>query len=146
LRRDKDISYLLILAITPPHYISIGTREIFSSYETIKGFELPQGYRVIAMDEGDYRYSRLKFSTRPNYYRLKDNEFDFHIEAGKINYSGHLMFEYIHYNQRLSSSMVNHISQAFIWLKQNNPHLLENYKLKYSGLGVDDFMQFYSEQ
>jgi hypothetical protein len=131
----------------PPYHLSIVSNDIiFKSQEDLSDFESKEGYRVIALDEGEYKYSRLKLAKSSSYYKLRDNEFLFTVTAGKINYAGDLMFEYQHYNRAITSSVVNHISKSYVWLKEHHPKLIDKHKIIYSGIGKDDFMSFYVNQ
>jgi hypothetical protein len=131
----------------PPYHLSIASHNaFFLSIEDVSDFHSEKGYKIIALDEGEYKYSRLKLSKRSSYYQLRDNEFLFSVTAGKINYAGDLLFEYHHFNKAVSSSVVNHISKTYVWLKEHYPKLINKNKIIYSGLGEDEFMDFYLNQ
>jgi len=91
-------------------------------------------------------YSRLKLAKHAGYYKLASRELLFTVTAGKVNYAGDLQFEYHHYNESVSSKVVNHISKTYLWLQENHPKLMDKRKIIYSGLGVDNFMNFYFNQ
>jgi len=131
----------------PPYHLSIASHDaFFLSIEDVSDFDAEKGYKIIALDEGEYKYSRLKLSKRSNYYRLRDYEFVFSVTAGKINYAGDLLFEYHHYNESVSSRVVNHISKTYVWLQEHYPKLVDRHQITYSGLGEDEFMNFYLNQ
>ncbi|NQZ89329.1 MAG: hypothetical protein HRT54_17270 [Colwellia sp.] len=131
----------------PPYHLSIVSNDtIFKSQEDLSDFKLKKGYRVIVLDEGEYMYSRLKLAKHAGYYKLASRELLFTVTAGKVNYAGDLQFEYHHYNESVSSKVVNHISKTYLWLQENHPKLMDKRKIIYSGLGVDNFMNFYFNQ
>ena len=131
----------------PPYHFSIVSNDIiFKSQKDLSDFDSKVGYKIIVLDAGEYKYSRLKLAKSSRYYKLRDNEFLFTITAGTINYAGDLIFEYQHYNRSITSNVVNHISKSYLWLQENYPKLIDKHKIIYSGLGEDDFMSFYVNQ
>jgi len=131
----------------PPYHLSIVSHDaFFLSKEDVSGFDSKEGYKIIVLDEGQYKFSRLKLSKRQSYYKLRDYEFVFTVTAGKVNYAGDLMFEYHHYNKSVTSSVVNHISKTYVWLQEHYPKLVDRHEIIYSGLGEDEFMSFYFNQ
>jgi hypothetical protein len=131
----------------PPYHLSIVSNDIiFKSQDDLSDFKSKKGYRVIVLDEGEYLYSRLKLAKFAGYYKLSSRDLLFTVTAGKVNYAGDLMFEYHHSNERVSSKVVNHISKTYIWLQEHYPELMDKHRIIYSGLGVDNFMDFYFNQ
>jgi hypothetical protein len=129
----------------PPVYLSVATRSVFPYSEDLGEFKTNVGYRLIVLEKGEYKFSRLKLTKKAGYYYLRDNEYDFEVKAGQINYSGQLNFEYLRSNS-ITTSVVNRITPAYQWLTANHPELASKYSLRYTGLGSDNFMDFYNDE
>ncbi len=108
--------------------------------------DLPEGrsLRLYALPAGRYEWAQLKPFSFFSYELGADPEFEFVVEAGKINYAGDLQFR-----ARTFGSSTFHVANRALgvidWLKQEHPTVYANYPLAYTGYYPDPFPAFYRE-
>ena len=108
--------------------------------------DLPEGrsLRLYALPAGRYEWAQLKPFSNFSYDLRDEPEFEFMVEAGKINYAGDLQFRAKTVND--SSFHVSNRSLGVIdWLKKEHPRLYADYALAYTGHYPDPFPAFYRE-
>lgn len=108
---------------------------------------VPEGrsLRLYALPAGRYEWAQLD-PFRFFYYNLRDDpEFEFVVEAGKINYAGDLQFR----AATVQDSRI-HVSNRGLgvidWLKKEHPTVYAGYPLAYTGLYPDPFPDFYRDE
>ena len=108
--------------------------------------DLPEGrsLRLYALPAGRYEWAQLKPFSFLTYDLRDEPEFEFVVEAGKINYAGDLQFRA---NTFTDSSF--HVSNRGLgvidWLQKEHASLYRDYKLSYTGHYPDPFPEFYRE-
>lgn len=108
--------------------------------------DLPEGrsLRLYALPAGRYEWAQLKPFSYFTYDLRKEPEFEFVVEAGKINYAGDLQFRAKTFTD--SSLHVSNRGLGVIdWLKKEHPRIYTDYPLTYTGHYPDPFPEFYRE-
>ncbi len=96
-------------------------------------------YRLIVLPEGDY-FFKLLLPNSDYKFPLKSSSMKFSIERGKINYAGHFKYRGSNYGRRAKIELVNRSSVALEHMHINHASLLDEYELRYNGVGEDDFL------
>jgi len=108
--------------------------------------DLPEGrsLRLYALPAGRYEWAQLKPFSDFTYDLRDEPEFEFVVEAGKINYAGDLQFR-----ARTVEDSAFHVSNRGLgvsdWLKKEHPRLYADYALAYTGHYPDPFPEFYRD-
>ena len=108
--------------------------------------DLPEGrsLRLYALPAGRYEWSQLKPFSDFSYDLRDEPEFEFVVEAGRINYAGDLQFR-----ARTMNDSAFHVSNRGLgvidWLQKEHPRVYADYKLTYTGHYPDPFPEFYRE-
>ncbi len=108
---------------------------------------------------GRYRFSSVRIGAvgprspvlRPKPFGvLNEREFDFEVEAGKINYPGHLLVRFYDPKAGAGSGIVvrnrNHSAMAIRELSKSHPELIAAHPLRYAGYSGDGFLEFYTRE
>lgn len=109
--------------------------------------DVPEGrsLRLYALPAGRYEWARLD-PFRFFYYDLDDDpDFEFVVEAGKINYAGDLQFR-ASTVQDSRFHISNRVLGVIDWLKKEHPAIYAGYTLAYTGLYPDPFPAFYRDE
>jgi hypothetical protein len=115
------------------------------------GTELPAGehFTLLAATSGDYRWHRLERVFAPVTYHYEppkdEGEWDFTVEAGKINYPGLLVVEGVEGHSSLAVRAINQSAMAFFDLERRHPGLIEQFPMRWAGSPRDDFLERYLE-
>lgn len=107
---------------------------------------LPKGrsLRLYALPAGRYEWAQLN----PHallYYNLRDDaEYEFVVEAGKVNYAGDLQFRGM-VSAQGGLHVANRSLGVIDWLKQEHPGVYAAHRLAYTGHYPDPFPAFYRD-
>lgn len=106
--------------------------------------DLPEGrsLRLYALPAGRYEWSQLRPLRYLTYDLRNEPEFEFVIEAGRINYAGDLQFRAKTVNDS-TFHVANRSLGVIDWLKQEHPQVYASYDLAYTGHYPDPFPAFY---
>lgn len=81
---------------------------------------------------------------------FNEAEFDFSLEAGKINYPGHLLIELVSPTGGVGSGVSvrnrNHSAMAIRKLAKSHSTLLAAHPIRYAGSSGDGFLEFYTRE
>ncbi|MFQ3249424.1 hypothetical protein [Glaciecola sp.] len=114
---------------------------------THKDLSADADYILINLPAGDYKIRKIDLS---KYFYLSFDEdliWDFTIQAGKVNYIGHLeMFTRGYYRPSTYVDLVNKSSQALQFMQESYPTILNKRSLVFGGTGNDEFLTFVAEQ
>lgn len=117
--------------------------EVFGGGD-LKGLPEGRSLRLYALPAGRYEWSQLKPFSFFTYDLRDEPEFEFVVEAGKINYAGDLQFR-----AKTVDDSSFHISNRGLgvidWLRKEHPAVYANYVLSYAGHYPDPFPAFYRE-
>lgn len=108
--------------------------------------DLPEGrsLRLYALPAGRYEWAQLKPFSDLTYDLRDEPEFEFVVEAGRINYAGDLQFR-----AKTVDDSSFHVSNRGLgvidWLKKEHPRLYADYALVYTGHYPDPFPEFYRD-
>lgn len=120
---------------------------------------LPPGEHLwlVRMRAGNYRWDSLRLaaqtlassSIRPvSVSVLNDQEFSFDVQAGKVNYPGHLLVDVtesgIHGGVAVRNR--NHSAMAIRKLLRSHADLIAAHDLRYAGRSGDEFLDYYSRE
>ena len=124
--------------------------------------DLPEGDHlwILRMRAGDGSWERIGFGKHLGRRRSvnleaidlpNEEEFDFEIEPGVINYPGTLIVrsEVVPGLKRLEWTRIrnrNHSARVVRRLIQSHPELLRSRSIRYSGSGRDEFLTFYTSE
>lgn len=106
--------------------------------------DLPEGrsLRLYALPAGRYEWAQLKPFSNFIYDLRDEPEFEFVVEAGKINYAGDLQFR-----AKTVDDSRFHVSNRGLgvidWLNKEHPRVFAGYTLAYTGYYPDPFPEFY---
>jgi dipeptidyl aminopeptidase/acylaminoacyl peptidase len=108
--------------------------------------DLPEGrsLRLYALPAGRYEWSQLRPLRRLRYDLRNEPEFEFVVEAGKINYAGDLQFRAKSVDDS-TFHVANRSLGVIDWLKKNHPQVYAGYALSYTGHYPDPFPAFYRD-
>jgi len=107
-------------------------------------------YWLEPVSAGTYQWDRLYLSKR-SYLDVDEQNYKIKVEAGKINYAGHLSLytEMSKYRDDLTGGaryyFNNRSSKAQTFLESNFAELLNKYKIVYSGHEKDHFFNYVSQ-
>ena len=106
--------------------------------------DLPEGrsLRLYALPAGRYEWAQLRPLRYLNYDLRNEPEFEFVIEAGRINYAGDLQFRAKTVNDS-TFHVANRSLGVIDWLKKEHPQVYASYDLAYTGHYPDPFPTFY---
>jgi hypothetical protein len=81
---------------------------------------------------------------------LNEKEFDFSLEAGQVNYPGHLLIELVSPSAGIGSGVSirnrNHSAMAIRKLAKTHSKLLAAHPIRYAGSSGDGFLEFYTQE
>lgn len=134
--------YLLLSVNTNTSLKSIsatGPKRLFFTQDDLKN---GTNYILVAVPAGDYQFVDVNFEGR-YYARLTYDVWNFSVEAGKINYVGHLKVKSLYFdNSDGAIFLSNNGSEAFNHMQQNFPRLVKSHAMRYAGQGDDFFFSF----
>lgn len=108
--------------------------------DLVKGLGLGRNVRVLRAKAGKYRWSMLTSAT--GYVSLKrDPQFEFAVEAGKLNYPGNFVIESAGFNS-VRYYRANRASQTMMGLDQTFAGLREKYPWRNDLPSPDPFAEF----
>ena len=116
--------------------------------------DIEQGHHVwmVRLRAGDYHWSELQIDRSgmtgfPRYTILRDEEYDFSVQAGKINYPGQLSIRRAWglWGRELQIRNHNRLGMALRALRETHEERLGEYPLTRSGLREDLFLAYYLE-
>ena len=150
---DKDEGYILIAIYIESGYLPTKVTLEGSGWGndiTVKNFKGHENYRLLPVEAGTYKFSRLYLDKR-NYFDLEDREFVINVVPGNIKYAGDLSVQ-TGMNSGFSGSILdgaafffnNKSSLALNYLERNNLEVLSEFDLHYSGQQRDHFFDFVS--
>ncbi len=100
-------------------------------------------FRVVRAKAGTYYWDRINQVQYPykRWYELEHFDFEFVVEAGKLNYAGVFMFEVA--KRRYAVSLKDRLVITLAVLGQRYPELIDRYEIA-NGLNPDDrFTEYY---
>lgn len=103
-----------------------------------------QYFKVVKLKQGDYYWNRINNPPSENgftFFDLKENNYRFHVSAGKLNFGGMLMIEFK--GTRLSSDFYDRSTIAIKMVEQQYPYLVNRYPIVDGFNPDDDFISFY---
>jgi hypothetical protein len=128
--------------------------------------DLPKGRHlwIVRARAGTYRWKKLHLAREvgsEGYLNLDDyrvmrrvknwvwdDEFRFDVEAGQINYPGHLIIRSNDVSRSAGSGYSvrnrNHAAMAIRQLLESHPEVLRRYSIRYGGSGEDEFLEYYT--
>ncbi|MBY0401358.1 hypothetical protein K2X89_13750, partial [Myxococcota bacterium] len=114
---------------------------------------------LVRAKAGRYRWSEIRLAAQTigsDTMRLeavsetKEEEFLFEVEAGKINYPGHLVIEPSDSRWGIAAGVDvrnrNHSAMAIRKLLRSHRELLSAHPIHYAGSGIDGFLDFYTHE
>lgn len=116
-----------------------GPKRLFFTKDDLK---TNSTYLLVAAPAGDYSFAEVNFV---GMYRrdMTDDEVAFSVEAGKINYVGHLSIESIYSDGSAGIVFLsNKGSEGFKFMQEKFPELLKGHSMRYAGQGDDFFFPF----
>lgn len=116
-----------------------GPKRLFFTQDDLKN---GTNYILVAVPAGNYQFVDINFEG--NYYaRLTDDVWNVSVEAGKINYVGHLKVHTLYIDNSASRIFLsNNGSEAFNYMQQTFPGLVKGHAMRYAGQGDDFFFSF----
>ncbi|WP_137221504.1 hypothetical protein [Shewanella sp. MEBiC00475] len=107
-------------------------------------------YWIEVVPAGRYTWDRVYLGKR-TYIDIADQKYVINVEAGKINYAGHLSM-YTEMNGSLDTLIGgarfyfnNKASKALYYMESNYPEVLAQYNLNYTGKEKDHFFEYAKE-
>lgn len=123
-----------------PHKIML-KGDSFLSTESITVLEPGDQYRLLALDPGTYTYEKVFQNAHLNknfYWNLENLKYSLKVEAGKINYGGHLITE-LKMSDANIFSFRNRSNRALTFLRICCDSILKSTPLIYSGNYPDPY-------
>lgn len=147
---SKDEGYILVAMKIEqgyvPSHITLDTEGWLSDlrFEKLKS---NYNYWLVVVDAGSYTWNRV-YLGKQTYIDLADQKYVINVEAGKINYAGHLSM-YTEMNGSLNYLIGgarfyfnNKASQALEYMESSYPEVLAQYNLNYTGKEKDHFFEY----
>lgn len=113
-------------------------------FDLVDGLDTGLSYRLVPLPQGEYYFDTAVLRATAGQsikVFLGDDLTRFTIEAGRINYMGHIVL-YRYGLSRYSRNRTNRMSQALQWLSSEHPELPGRYSLHYSGSFPDPFADY----
>ena len=143
----KEDEGYLVLAVNIegmiPKSLKLASKATFGSGYTMDSLAFGDNLKIIKLTAGEYTWERLKIN-RTYRFDLDDEAFSVNVEAGKINYSGHLLVNIYQQFETASFNYVNRSSLVFDELRNCCDALNKKYPLVFTGESQDPFIDFYS--
>ena len=127
-----------------PKSLKLESKATFGRGYIMDSLGYGENFRVIKLSAGEYAWERLKIN-KTYRFDLDDEAFLVNVEAGKINYSGHLLVSIYRQFETASFNYVNRSSLVFDELLSCCNTLRKKYPLVFTGLSQDPFIKFYSD-
>ncbi len=141
---------LLILDIDT----EIPLRLLRTSRGRMKDVEAGRHVWIVRLGRGRHIWREIQIDIpgrQKGYYRYRvsrDPEFEFEIEAGKINYPGQLVIRRYRGAEHVPSGLVirnvNRAGMTLRALRKSHPEILRQFELVQSGSSEDGFLEHYS--
>ncbi|MBM7072238.1 hypothetical protein JQC92_09385 [Shewanella sp. 202IG2-18] len=141
---QPEVGYLLIGLDTTLdlHTINItGTNRFKFTKEDLRA---GTNFILIDIPAGNYKISEIKFN-RYSRLELVEGYWDFQVAPKKINYIGTLQVEgssWFGWLNHVNVLLNNESTQAFKFIHENFPNLLNAYRITFGGPGEDHFFEY----
>lgn len=143
---DNNSGYLLIGIDTNTslHSLFIGGTKFLKF--TGKDLRYGSNYILVSIPEGKYHIKDVKFDKRV-YISFTDDNWDFEVKANQVNYVGDFYIEakangYTYGSISAQVLIENRSTAALLFLEDKFPSILASRKVRYSGTGRDNFLQY----
>lgn len=143
---DDDEGYLVVATNIDgfvPRHLTLSGESIFQGGYLMDELKIGNNIRIIKMKAGSYHWSKLKIN-KTYLFKLEEDKYILNVEAGKINYSGHLIVNVYPQFGTADFRFVNRASQVFDEIESCCENLLEQTPLLFNGTGVDPFVDYFS--
>ena len=127
-----------------PKSIKLSSKATFGGGFIMDSLTYGENIKVIKLDAGEYGWERLRINSSYRFDLDKDT-YSIKVEAGKINYSGHLLVNIYRQFETANFNYVNRSSLIFDELQECCEGLTQKYPLAFTGLSEDPFIDFYSD-
>lgn len=144
---EDDEGYLVVAANIEgyiPRNLTLSGESIFQGGYLMEELTLGNNIRIIKMNAGIYHWSKLKIN-KTYLFELEEDKYSLKVEAGKVNYAGHLIVNVYPQYGTADFRFVNRASQVFDEMKDCCAELLEQKSLVFNGTGADPFIDYFSE-
>jgi hypothetical protein len=113
---------------------------------------------IIRLPAGRYQWDRIDFGSQAGIDEAvfmsqlrvpRDDEFEFDVLPGAINYPGELIIRTDQYSRSSGYASIrnrNHSAMAVRRLRETHPGLIDAFPIRHAGSGEDGFLEFYSRQ
>lgn len=126
-----------------PRHFTLSGESIFQGSYLMDELTFGDNIRIIKMKAGTYHWSKLKINNTYS-FKLEEDKYTLKVEAGKVNYSGHLIVNVYPQYGTANFRFVNRVSQVFDEIENCCDSLLENTPLIFNGTGADPFVDYFS--
>jgi hypothetical protein len=134
--------YLLLAVNTNTTLTSMSATGPKRLYFTKDDLKNGTNYILVAVPAGDYQFEDINFEGM-YYARLTDDIWNFSVEAGKVNYVGHLKVNSLYIDNSAGHIFLsNNGSEAFKHMQEKFPRILKGHAMRYAGQGDDFFFSF----
>ncbi len=144
---DDDEGYLVVATNIDgyiPRNLTLSGESIFQGGYLMEELALGNNIRIIKMNSGVYHWSKLKIN-KTYLFELEEDKYSLRVEAGKINYAGHLIVNVYPQHGTADFRFVNRLSQVFDEINDCCESLLEQTPLVFNGTGVDPFVDYFRD-
>lgn len=123
------------------HQLLIGGNK--SLMLTDKDLQPGSNYILVDVPAGKYQIDDIRFGRRI-YMELKEGYWDFEVKADQVSYIGDLYIETSGFWYVSSAQVLleNRSTSALMFLEKEFPNILSSRKVRYSGPGEDNFLEY----